>query len=153
MSMRKSVAPISLVSSEAPKLSQQPTLVLAHARQLEVEPDGSSFRLSAPNGTVELTIRITASGPVLSFAAAAIEIAETKSFKVDAEQLVLRGREISIESTGTLMQTVAGDHITRCEGEHRVDASGIAMHSHTEPMELEAKRDLKICGERVLINC
>jgi hypothetical protein len=125
---------------------------LAEQRTLEIDGNGLSFRLRAPDGNVELSVRITADGPVLTFTAAAIEITKAQSFKVDVDRLELRSREMRIEA-GCVETVVAGDSVTHCAGRHEVQADAVTLVSHGDTMVLDSTRDLAITGERVLINC
>jgi len=138
-----------------PTREEQPTrLKLASARRLDVDPTGTSFQIQAPDGKVELTVRITAEGPVLTFAAASIEIAKTSTLKVDVDELTLRARKhAEIECLGTVSQKVIGDSVTHCEGRMQVDAAAVAVTSDKGNLSLESKHDVAINGERVLLNC
>jgi hypothetical protein len=127
---------------------------LASERSLEIAEGGSGFTLRAPNGGVELQVRITPDGPVLCFSAAALEIERTRSLKVSVDRLELRAREkLELHSQGEFSQTVAGDCSLHCEGRQDVHAGELAVTSHKGPMTLESTHDLLINGERVLINC
>jgi hypothetical protein len=126
---------------------------LAANRTLDVASSGASFRLHAPDGTVELSVRVTEAGPVLTFSAASIEIAQTHTFKVDVQRLELRSRDLRLESTGNVEQIVAGNSVTHCGGRHEVQADGVTLISHGDEMRLDSTQDLTLSGERVLINC
>lgn len=136
------------------KASLRPvTIALAAARTLEVGSSGTALRLRGPDGAIELSVRITAEGPVLHFSSASIEVAETKSFKLDVEQLELRSKDMRVEVTGDVQQTVAGNSVTHCAGRHELQADAVTLVSHGDTMVLDATHDLAINGERVLINC
>jgi len=127
---------------------------LAENRRLEVEPGGTSFRVRAPDGEVELRVRLTPEGPVLLFSAAQIEIERTKSLKVEVDSFEVCARErISLSSQGDFEQTVARDLTSHCEGRQEVHAGELAITAHKGELVLDATDDLRVNGERVLINC
>lgn len=129
-------------------------LGLCYERRLEVDPSGTSFRLVAPGGEVELVVRVTSEGPVLTFRAASLEIGKTRELRVEVDELLLRARRAaSIECLGGLRQRVAGESEIWCEGSLRVEAGQVSITSHTGPMALDSTQDLALNGERVLINC
>jgi hypothetical protein len=135
-------------------VARQSGLQLGSQRSLEIDEGANGFVVRAPDGNIELQVRITPDGPVLCFAAAAIEIARTHSLKVDVDRFELCAREqIHLQSYGSLSQTVAGDCTTHCEGRQDVHAGELSVTSHRGPMTLDSTCDLAINGERVLINC
>ncbi len=134
-------------------ISPQKEIPLAANRALEIEPGDSVLRLRAPDGQIELSVRITAEGPVLTFAAAAIEVAQIKTFTIDVERFALKARDIKLESSGNLQQIVAGDSENHCAGRYELQAGAVSVVSHDDTMVLDSTHDLAIIGERVLINC
>ncbi|HTU63199.1 MAG TPA: hypothetical protein VMF89_32285 [Polyangiales bacterium] len=60
---------------------------------MEVETGGVSFRVSAPDGQVELSVRLTPEGPVLAFSGVQIEIEKTKSLRVSVDSFEVCARE------------------------------------------------------------
>lgn len=134
--------------------SKASPLRLAASRSLELSEGNSSFVVRAPDGNVELKVRITDEGPVLCFSAAAIEIENTTSLKIDVDELELRAKkQLHIQSYGDFSQTVAGNSVSHCEGRQEMHAGSLAVTSHRGAMCLDSTEDLSIQGERVLINC
>jgi hypothetical protein len=83
---------------------------LASGRTVVVHGDGEGERvvLRAPSGEVELTVRLTAAGPVLSVAAVALELnAGRLSVDVDRMDLRVRG-EVGVEVLGGRVVAGAG---------------------------------------------
>jgi hypothetical protein len=137
-----------------PSIPSARVLELSSRHSLEIAEGGTSFSVRALDGRIELHVRITPDGPVLCFNAAAIEIAKTRTLKLDVDQLELCARErIHLQSHGNLTQTIAGNFVSHCEGRQELHASELAATSHRGPMSLESSEDVAINGERVLINC
>lgn len=141
------------VEARGSSREQDKKIPLAADRLLEIEPGGGAMRVLARDGQIELSIRITAEGPVLCFAAAAIEVAQTKAFKIDVERFELKARDVKLESSGNMQQIVAGDSESHCAGRYELQAGAVSLVSHDDTMVLDSTHDLAILGERVLINC
>jgi hypothetical protein len=156
--MRERLADVIVLEPAKPSPSsgtlEPPVAVaLAGERRLEIEGDGSSFRVWSPSGAAELTVRLTPDGPVLTLSGATIEVVAAKAFKVDVERLELRAKQIRLESTGDVEQIVAGNSVTHCAGRHELQADAVTLVNHGDKMVLDATHDLEVRGERVLINC
>ncbi len=107
------------------------------------EPDKLVVR--GPKGEVQLSIRFTPAGPVLTFAAAAIDLQSTGAVSIDCARLDVRAREaIDLRSGGDLAQTAAGVAT--------LDAREVAVQAHTGELTLDAKGDVDVHGARILLN-
>ena len=134
------------------------TLRLSSGRRAEFRRESGEdlLTVSSPDGRVELAIRFTAAGPVLSFESAALslksagEIAvECERFRVDASQaLDLRSGgdlrteaagETLLRSGGDLRTTAAGETELRSGGDLRAHASGAAELRAEETARLEGR--------------
>jgi len=130
-------------------------VVLPSGRAIEVQsaPDMDVLRFRAPSGECVLTIHLTDAGPVVRVAAEALEVRAAKRLSLDCEEFHLR-------ATGTAAIDVGGDLLERVEGSvHRVargDAIMEAQHARVEArpggIELRANDDVRVTGERVLLN-
>lgn len=99
---------------------------------------GEAITLLEPNGKVAVTVTITAEGITLSLGGASVEIEVEKSLAIAAQSIALHGREgVSISTEGTLATTGRRQSITSTHGN----------------VEVEANDDVKLNGERVLLNC
>ena len=155
LSSEDALASLTSTQTQSPlrALLQSRELPMAEQRALELDPGGGSFRLRAPNGSIELSVRITPAGPVLTFASAAIEVVETRELKIEVERFAVRARDVQLECAGDLKQTIAGDSVTHCAGRHELQAGAVSIISHDDAMALDSTHDLVINGDRVLINC
>ena len=110
-----------LVSEHETEESDQSTTYLQHGRQVAVTRSGSEdiVEIRASSGALELRIRVTEEGPVLSLEGVKVELraaesvaVECKTFKVDAAEgveLATEGelrmssdKEMSVESTSDI---------------------------------------------------
>ena len=107
-----------------------------------------------PGGEIELMVRITAQGPVLSFGGDSITI-ETKAdlglrckrFALEAEQ------EIRLHSKGDFRQVVEGEASLRVKKDLEISAQAVVVKGRLGEVAIEANDDLVLNGERVLLNC
>jgi uncharacterized protein (DUF2345 family) len=119
---------------------------LPSGRAVTVE-GGASDRITVrnPQGLVELSIRFTAEGPVLSFAAAAIDLTSEGEIRVDCERLSLRARkELTLTSGGDLRESVAG--------RASLEAHDVRIEARRGDVAVKANDDVRLDGERVLLN-
>ncbi|MFO0616738.1 MAG: hypothetical protein U0414_29360 [Polyangiaceae bacterium] len=99
---------------------------------LRMEGRSSSEELTVygRGGDVELAVRFTEAGPVLSFKGARLELESAGAVAVDCEDFEVRARrDVRVHAGRDLVQHASG------EG------------------RIEAERDLWIDGEMVLVNC
>ena len=95
---------------------------------------------------VLVTIRVTAEGPVVEVEGAALAIRTTGELAVDAERLALHGRSgVSITSGGDVVLETAGRLSTTARSQ-RIEAT-------LGDVRVEANDDVRLDGERVLVNC
>ena len=127
---------------------------LASGRRVTVEEDEQDrLTVRGPEGEVELRVRFTATGPVLTFAAAAIDLKTPGRLDLECGRLRVRSRNgVEIEAGGDLVQNIEGDHILRAGGGSQVEAHAVEIRSRAGDVRLHANDDARIEGERVLLN-
>jgi uncharacterized protein (DUF2345 family) len=121
---------------------------LARGQRLEVErgPGEDVVRLIAGDGKVTLSIHLTPEGPVLSCEAAALAVRTSGRLSLEAEHIRLHGRAgLELSSGGDVVVSTPGD-----------------LHSHARiqnitadlgNVNVKANDDVKLNGERVMVNC
>jgi len=143
------------IAEESARLEPR-SLALASGRRISAEPtaEGDRIRIESPDGEVELTVTMTANGPVLRFRAADVSLAASGRVEVDCERFEVRARAgISHDSGGDLREVVAGDKLTKVRGTHAALARRTLIESKRGDVRLVANDDVEIVGERVKLNC
>ena len=146
-----SVARLLALADPAPAARE---LDLASGRRVTVEEDGQDqLTVRGPEGDVELRVRFTATGPVLTFAAAALDLKTPGRLDLECGSLRVRSRHgVEIEAGGDLVQNVEGQHVLRAEGGSTVEAHAVEIRSRKGDVRVQANDDVRIEGERVLLN-
>jgi hypothetical protein len=145
------MAPLALLKDPADEPSLLP---FSAGRTVELDPATQTLRLRNPEGMVELTVRVTAEGPVLSFEGARLELAHTGTVRLDVDKLEVHARQgVELETPGSVTQRIGGDHRLDCAGEARVEAGAATVLAHRGDLRLDSSEDVRIDGERVLVNC
>ena len=116
-------------------------------QQLVIEdfPERNLLRVVAADGRTRFSLEITADGPVLRFEGG-VMIQAAGPLAIDAERLTLHGREgVSISSDGDAAIRVAGDLSTTARIQNITADLG--------NVNVKANDDVKLNGERVMVNC
>jgi hypothetical protein len=95
---------------------------------------------------VTLTIEVTDKGPILRFDSPGLAIQTTGALSLEAETLSLRGRK-------GLELTSGGDAAIHVEGDLVTSARIQTVRAELGNVNLEANDDVRLVGERVLLNC
>lgn len=137
-------------SAESSAVHRSPTgrtVVMSFASRDELTVFG-------PSGEVELTLRFTPEGPVLSMAAARLELSSTGTVAVNCEDLELNARRSMRLTTGEdLVQDVGGSATTRARDRAEVVAGDVRIASERGEIQVEGAGDTWITSPNVLINC
>jgi hypothetical protein len=124
------------------------SLQLVGGQELTVENQGARnlIHLRSAGGRVALTIEVTADGPVLRFDGPGLTIQTTGPLAIESESIALHGRRgVSVSSGGDAAICVAGDlEISARAQRIRADLGNVEVH---------ANDDVRVVGERVLLNC
>lgn len=107
---------------------------------------GTALRLVSPNGTTPLVLEITDQGVVLRVDSPSIALHSSGDLSLSAEHLSLRGRSgLTLASGGDLQVEAEGDLTTRAQSQ--------VVRAELGSVEIKASDDVKLVGERVLVNC
>jgi hypothetical protein len=128
---------------------------LRSGRSVVVEQtDEDLVTVVGPEGNVELSVRFTAAGPVLTFQAAAIRMKTPGKLDLDCGKLAIRSRHgIDLETQGDLTQNVDGRHTLRVGGGSLTDAHSVEVRSQRGDVKLSANDNVRVSGEKILLNC
>jgi hypothetical protein len=123
-------------------------LQLAGSQELLVDhgQNHSRLRILGPDGAVRLAIEITAEGPVLRIEGTGVKLEVAGKLALEAETLALVGRrELALCTSGDLRITAQGDlHSTA-----RIQNISAELGN----VNVKANDDVKLNGERVMVNC
>jgi uncharacterized protein (DUF2345 family) len=120
------------------------SLALAHGQRLAVET-GNVLRLFAADGQTTLTVLITPAGPVLQFSGG-LEIQAEGDLAVSGKRLALHGREGVAISTG-------GDLSLHADRDLHSLARIQNITADLGNVNVKANDDVRLNGERVMVNC
>lgn len=130
-------------------------VVLPSGRTIEVqtEADADVLRFRAPGGECVLTIHLTDAGPVVRIGAAALEVRAATRLSLECDEFQLRAaKNAAIEVGGDLVERVGGSAHRVTQGEATFEARHARMQAHPGGIDLRANDDVRVTGERVLLN-
>lgn len=130
-------------------------VVLPSGRTIEVqtEADADVLRFRAPGGECVLTIHLTDAGPVVRVGAAAIEVRAATRLSLECDEFQLRAaKTAAIDVGGDLVERVGGSVHRITQGDANLEARHARMEARPGGIELRANDDVRITGERVLLN-
>lgn len=109
-----------------------------HFLHIEPATDGHHLRLLGPGGGQSLEIVVTSQGPVLRLGAG-LRLELAGALSVDAERIALHGRSGVALTSGGEVTIDAATHLTA-----KADLGDVRV---------KANDDLRLDGERILMNC
>jgi hypothetical protein len=133
---------------ELPATTVPGTFDLPGNQQLVVERGSreANLQILTAGGQVTLWIRVTPSGPVLHFQGAGLMLRADGDLAVSAERVAIHGREeVRITSGGDATIGIAGNLETTARIQNITAVLG--------NVNVKANDDVKLNGERVLVNC
>jgi uncharacterized protein (DUF2345 family) len=113
---------------------------------VEQRPDESLLRIVSLDGSVRLTITVTEKGPVLRFDGPDLLIQTTGALALDAERIALHAR-------GALELTAGGDARIAARGDLSAEGRIVDVTAQLGNVNVKANDDVKLNGERVMMNC
>ena len=131
------------------------SVVLPSGRAIEVqsEADADVLRFRAPNGECVLTIHLTDAGPVVRVAGADLEVRTAKRLSLDCDEFQLRAtKSATIDVGGDLRERVGGSAHRVVRGDAVVEAQQARIEARPGGIELRANDDVRVTGERVMLN-
>lgn len=129
---------------------------LPHGRTLKLAPgtsDEQVLSISGPLGAIELEIVLGPAGPLVRVHASALELRTSGALTLACERFSVDAREsIELRTDGDLRQSVAGDAVTRAGGALQAEGKSVRLRARRGEAQIEAHDDVRIEGERVLLN-
>ncbi len=131
---------------------------LPHGRQLALvdstrAPDQQVLTIANADGTVELEIELRDSGPVVRLCAASLAIETAGALSIDCQRFDVRTSEgINLAAGGDLVASAAGDVEYRASGQSYLEGKGVRIRARRGEAQIEAHDDVRLDGERILLN-
>lgn len=142
---------------DVPADSEAGTLQLASGRSLQWQAldDGTEHvRIHGVGGEVELHVALTEDGPRLRFKAADLALEADGKVQVDCEEFNVQARSAIVQHTdGDLEQRAAGNAVVVADGDVRMSGQTAGVRAKRGDVRLKANDDVKLTGERILLNC
>jgi len=115
------------------------TLRLASGRSITADRAGDEdlIEVTSPDGKIELSVRLTPEGPVLSMDAARLKLKAKQDVRVECE-------DFHVEA--------ARDAQIRSERETRLESGTLDVKTTKGDAKVKAKIDLRLRGERIFLN-
>src|SRR5690242_7812294 len=127
---------------------------LACGGRLEVveRASGSVVCLSSPSGPGAITIQFTERGPLVTLAAADVEIAAARTLRLTAEELVVKASTAVVGVEGDLLERVGGDAKLHVRRNYELKSSTFGLEAVRGGAIIKANDDVDVKGERVRLN-
>jgi hypothetical protein len=126
---------------------------LSDGRSLEIAGDERALRIANREGRVELEIELHATGPIVRVRAAALQVETHGEIELGCERFEVHARDgIRLVSTGDLAVAVSGDIDCRAAGQAHFEGKGVRLRARRGEALIEAHDDVRVDGERVLLN-
>lgn len=128
---------------------------LSSGRVVELEAGERSDRvvIRARGGEIVLRIDVSDAGPVLSFAAAELELVASGRIAIRGGSVEIAAEEeLALKAGGDRTDTVGGTRHARIGGEDRLEASEIAMQASDGALRAKACDGIHLDGERIGLN-
>lgn len=134
--------------------NKSPTNIpLSGGRHLAVTDEQRSLRIADADGVIELEIDLRETGPVVRVRAAALQVETAGNLSFGCERFELRAREgIHMNSEGDLTTSVAGDLDCRAAGQANWEGKAVRIRARRGEAQVEAHDDVRLEGERILLN-
>jgi hypothetical protein len=133
----------------------QVTMETGHHVEVVPSPGRRPQRLvvRGPDGEVQLSMRFTPDGPVLTFAAVEIEVDTVGALRVECARFDVQAEEgINLETQGNLLQRAGGDAGVVAGGRIEAVAHEVAIAAHAGRVTIDADDDVDVHGGRILLN-
>jgi hypothetical protein len=126
---------------------------LPFGRMLHVDAALGTVHIANPDGLVELSVRCTAEGCVLSFASAQLALATSGRLDVRCRELVVEAEQrLELNSGGDFTSRIGGCSTTTVSGRLETDADEMFLHTQRGDALIQANDYVRLVGEKVLLN-
>lgn len=129
------------------------SISLPGGRTIALTDDKRALRIADQHGAIELVIELSETGPIVRARAAALHVETSGALSLACERFELRAREgIRMSSDGDLTASVAGDLDCRASRHAHWEGQSVRVRASRGEAQIEATDDVRIDGERILLN-
>lgn len=129
------------------------TRALPFGRTLHLSPALGTVEISSPDGVVELSVRCTPEGCVLSFSNAQLALSSPGRLNVQCRELVVDAEQrLELNSGGDFASRIGGASITTVGGRLETEADEMFLHTQRGDAVIQANDYVRLVGEKVLLN-
>lgn len=126
----------------------------AKGNTLVVDETRSELRLMDGQQNLQLTIRINDAGLELDVNARKLNIHAGQELNLSADKINIdAASQLNLRSAGNMVQQVEKDFLTETGGVNKNIAKVQKLTASLGDVELKANDNIKLDGERVLLNC
>jgi uncharacterized protein (DUF2345 family) len=145
-------------------MSEKPnnkSIILPGGRSLEIAEEAKALHIHGPQGEVEIEIELRDTGPIVRVRAAALQVETRGELSLSCERFEVRARDsiqlasqgdIRVTSDGDLAASVRGDVDVRASGHAHWEGKAVRIRARRGEAQIEASDEVRIEGERVLLN-
>jgi uncharacterized protein (DUF2345 family) len=137
----------------APLQSADVTLASGRRYALEAGDGADRLTIRSRSGDVVLRIEVSDRGPVLSFAAAEIDIAAAGRLRLAAERVDVEATsDMTLSAGGSITERAARDHHVQSGANARLEAAAVEMQASSGGVGVRAMRAIRLDGEHIGLN-
>lgn len=126
---------------------------LPFGRTLHLDPVLGTLAVSSPDGLVELSVRCTPDGCVLSFASAQLALSTPGRLDLRCRELLVDAeRRLELNSGGDFASNIGGSSRTTVVGRLETDADEMFLRTQRGDALIQANDYVRLVGEKVLLN-
>jgi hypothetical protein len=119
----------------------------------DADDDAEAVEIRAPDGRIELRIRLTDEGPVLCLDAVRLQLA-AEEVAVSCDRFAVDARSaVEMHTQGEYRQRSHGDATVQSRGDLRLSGQSTELGATFGELRLHANDDVRVNGERVRLNC
>jgi hypothetical protein len=129
------------------------SIALPGGRSIALTDDKHVLRIADQHGAIELEVELRDTGPVVRVRAAALQVETSGPLLLGCERFELRAREgIRLASDGDFIANAGGDLDLRASGLAHCEGKAVRIRARNGEAQIEAQDDVRLEGERVLLN-
>jgi hypothetical protein len=117
------------------------------------EKAGETLEIRAPNGAIELVVRLTPEGPVLQLRSSRLELVATGEVQVTCSRFSVEASEdVHIHAAGDLVESAGGRAVLAAAGPALIEARSVELGARLGNIALRANDEVIVEGERIHLN-